>query len=348
MQISQSNPQTQPDFDPELDKFLDSMGASPELKPTKVSQPTPEAPQPTDDVLETIAGASIGRYDDDYQDVDPWENFLSGITTISGPPELRTRILCDIAARVSAASESLDGTVDPDGAAQNVLVITPRAEAFGRQMKTFGADMSRVQFVEKVKLPEQFVLLKRTIDSCCARLTIFDPVYASAGELATDKDVRKFLEQLRKATMGRLVLLALNTSVRRAQAGPSAWSTCDMNWLTSGDGTTQRLSRPGQEWEFDVTPSGLRDGHTTDTPAAESRKSHAAGVAEGWLLAMTADGHKRPKATLAAAAEPLGITLRQLETAFKTLGMKSERSHSVPPVALWWREVTTTTPASPE
>lgn len=335
LEVTKSNT---PDFDPKLEEFLDELGAAPGL------EPEPPDPNPNPSPLALVEGAQMAE-DADPECYDPWERFASGVTAVAGPPELRTRLFCDIAARLSAGADTLAGephTFEGEPLPWNVLVVTQRPEAFARQVRAFGGDLSRVKFLREIRLPEQFALLRQTVDSQLIAVTIFDPVYPAAGPgaLNTEQKVAAFIEGLRKAVQGRRVLIGLNSSHRKAQAGAAAWERCDISWHTEGDTATQRLVSLVDQtsWEFTVTPEGLRDGHT-DVVAAASRKSYAAGVAEGWLLAMTADGQKHAKSVLVDEAARVGITKRQLESAFAAIpGMKYERAAAAPPVTMWWRE----------
>ncbi len=326
--------------DLEIEKFLDEMGATPDL--------TPEPPEPAVQnwlARKADAEKTLGIVAAENTGISGflWPGLVreQSVTIVSGDAFARAHLFCDLAARVSAGAPTWvdgqkhgcfewddvirddEGKVVPapwyDAEPQKVITFVTNPQDFTARFKAYGGNVENLHLGGRIKV-EDITRLK----SVGGALVIIDTL--PLGSLH-ENQARKVLEALRACET--TVLVGAQGSTRREVAGSSVWLEADGCWSVRVNGPELLLNHGTGTLAMDITPEGLRDGRQA-TQATERTE------AEWWLLGRLADGEKHPRQEIIALAEAAGFSQRQVEFAFSRIGAKWENTAEVPRRTLWW------------
>jgi hypothetical protein len=275
-----------------------------------------------------------------------WPGFIpdESVTLIAGQPAVRAQFLCDLAARVTAGADWVDGQRNgeyvnpetgmsmPQGTAEEwddhgplkVVAFVANRTTFHAQFCAYGGNPDYLDFGSVA--PKDLRLLR----NLAPKLVIADPLALIRPGLSSEERVRKFLTELRALQCA--FILGTNSSTRQQIAGSAAWQEADGCWNVTMNGKELTFEHANGSLIMDVTPEGLRDARTPEEKLVKRTE------AEWWLLGHLADGEKRLKDAVIAKATAAGFTRRQIEHAFGKLEVKWESTRTVPRNTVWWME----------
>jgi hypothetical protein len=286
-------------------------------------------------------------------------------TLLGGDPGTgKTRVMCDVTARITNGLEWPDGGRAPRGKVLFIAAEDGLGDTLRPAIEQMGGDVNRVEFLEMrqgavvrpVNLKTDLNQIERVMMDFQPALVIIDPIASYLGETNSFKDsevrglLTPFLGVLARSRTALVGIAHLTKDDQKAAiyrpGGSIAFiAMARLSMLVMADpldtsrrllvalkqnickpipGRAFRIGDRGLEWEqnpISLDAQSLLDSRASGQPRPRAR--HAGVKAEGFLLALLADG-PQPHRVVQQRSRDEGISDATLKRAKDKLGIESK------------------------